>query len=98
MPLRLCFVSRSIHSKYNIQRYWTEEAIFLLNIDCADRLVASELLPQRYDLMAASLGAYAENVTRADELDRRWIVRSQVADRPASTLRSPAPPARPSGT
>lgn len=87
-----------IGSKYNIQRYWTEEVIFLLNIDCADRLVAAELLPQRYDLIAASLGAYAENVTRADEIGPALVVRSRVADGPASTLRSPAPPARPSGS
>ncbi|MFN8526285.1 MAG: thiamine pyrophosphate-binding protein [Chloroflexota bacterium] len=34
-----------------------------------DRVVASDLLPSRYDLVATALGAHGELVERADELD-----------------------------
>jgi acetolactate synthase-1/2/3 large subunit len=47
-----------------------------------DRVVATELLPTRYDLVAAALGCYGEHVTRAEEL-RPALERAFASGKPA---------------
>jgi acetolactate synthase-1/2/3 large subunit len=61
---------------------WNAEHTLQIRTYGAERTVGCELLPSRYDQLAAALGAHGEFVQRADELEPA-LARALAAGRPA---------------
>ena len=61
---------------------WNAEHTLQIRTYGAERTVGCELLPTRYDQLAAALGAHGEFVQRADELEPA-LARALAAGRPA---------------
>ncbi|HEU5193788.1 MAG TPA: thiamine pyrophosphate-binding protein [Methylomirabilota bacterium] len=61
---------------------WNAEHTLQIRTYGAERTVGCELLPSRYDQLAAALGCHGEYVTRADELEPA-LARALAAGKPA---------------
>ena len=62
---------------------WNAEHQIQIRAYGAERAVGCELLPTRYDRVAAALGGHGEHVARAGSCRRRSIARSRRAARRA---------------